>query len=125
MLQTSSTPAPSQAVKDGTSEKDHQGEKEEEVKSEDEPSADMDLFRAIFKNSDSEDSEREEDNESNKNVELSSEEGPSSAEELPEEDDVTAEQRQEKHVDVKKEVVEDEEGKLHYKDSHKAEKKIL
>lgn len=56
-------------------EKGDQDSNRKENNNEEETPADIDLFRAIFKNSDSEDSDKESENEMNKSAEMSSEDG--------------------------------------------------
>ncbi|GFR61816.1 G patch domain-containing protein 1 [Elysia marginata] len=87
-----------------TSVEDHQNDEEKENLDEEEQSADMDLFRAIFKNSDSEDSDKEEEIQENKDAELSSEDAPSSPDAPSEDTTETAKQELKEPTAIKTEL---------------------
>ncbi|RUS80099.1 hypothetical protein EGW08_012145 [Elysia chlorotica] len=100
---TSSAVSKSLTAKEGASVEDHQEGEEKDENDQEESTADMDLFRAIFKNSDSDDSEREDD-EGKNDVEIMSEDGQSSPDKHTEERDIDAAMIQEADPVVKTEL---------------------
>ena len=93
---------------------DHHEAEDTDNNNEEEPNADMDLFRAIFKNSDSDDSEKEEDNEGIKDVETSSEDEHSSPDVQLDSRTEASVQEKEESFDVKTEKMDGVEGTIMY-----------